>query len=74
MQLPMRRGGRFPLRPSLRPDRRAGKKGRRPAPSAAVGLPEATAEIIASLGEHQALLGPEGGGLGPSRSASAMSL
>jgi len=50
-----RQGRRSRGRTDERPDRRARKKGRRPAPSAAVGLPEATAEIIASLGEHRVL-------------------
>jgi hypothetical protein len=54
-----RRGGRQDLRSpghaDARTDRRAEKEDRRPAPSAAVGLPEAIAEIIASLGEHRVL-------------------
>jgi len=50
-----RQGRRSRGRADARPDRRAGKKGRHPAPSGAVGLPEATAEIIASLGEHRVL-------------------
>lgn len=40
-------------RTGARTDRRVEKAGCHPAPSAAVGLPEATAEIIASLGEHR---------------------
>jgi Replication-relaxation len=50
-----RQGRRSRGRTDSRPDRRAGKDARPPAPSAAVGLPEATAEIIASLGEHRVL-------------------
>ena len=54
-----RRGGRHGRRSrgrtGTRTDRRAEKEGRHRAPSAAVGLPEATAEIIASLGEHRVL-------------------
>jgi Replication-relaxation len=50
-----RQGRRSRGRTDARTDRRAGKERRHPAPSAAVGLPEATAEIIASLGEHRVL-------------------
>lgn len=50
-----RHGRRSRGRTDARTDRRADKKGRLPGPSAAVGLPEATAEIIASLGEHRVL-------------------
>jgi hypothetical protein len=50
-----RHGRRSRGRTDARTDRRAEKAGRHPAPSAAVGLPEATAEIIASLGEHRVL-------------------
>lgn len=50
-----RQGRRSRARTGARIDRRAEKAPRHPAPSAAVGLPEATAEIIASLGEHRVL-------------------
>jgi hypothetical protein len=50
-----RQGRRSRGRADARSDRRAEKDARRSAPSAAVGLPEATAEIIASLGEHRVL-------------------
>jgi hypothetical protein len=53
------RGGRHGRRSRARTnpptDRRGEKEGRHPALSAAVGLPEATAEIIDSLGEHRVL-------------------
>jgi hypothetical protein len=50
-----RHGRRSRGRTGARTDRRAEKEDRRPAATAAVGLPEATAEIIASLGEHRVL-------------------
>jgi hypothetical protein len=50
-----RHGRRSRGRNGARTDRHAENAGRHPAPSAAVGLPEATAEIIASLGEHRVL-------------------
>lgn len=50
-----RHGRRSHGRAGARTDRCAEKDARRSAPSAAVGLPEATAEIIASLGEHRVL-------------------
>ena len=50
-----RHGRRSRDRTGARTDRRAEKEDRRPAPTSAAGLPEATAEIVASLGEHRVL-------------------
>lgn len=50
-----RHGRRSRDRTGARTDRHAEKAGRHPAQTPAVGLPEATAEIIASLGEHRVL-------------------
>jgi hypothetical protein len=50
-----RHGRRSRARTGARADRRGEQERRHPAPSAAVGLPEATAGIIASVGEHRVL-------------------